>query len=258
MVHIGLLALFLLLPGALFAQDAGMPADAPPAMREAEVKTEVVGERLSMRELILKGKYFMIPLALASIIALTLAFERAISLRRRSIVPAGFLKGLNEAIGPKADQRAAGLVWCDDHASPTGRIFHAGVQELPRGPTMVKEVLEDAGSREVHKLKRSLRSLSIIASVSPLIGLLGTVTGLITAFQDLGGQSSGKADSLGKGIYEALVTTAAGLFIAIPALLIFHWFNSVIDRRVDEIDQMGSDFIHHLREAKAQQESSEG
>ena len=208
-----------------------------------------MGERLSMWELIQKGKYFMIPLGLASVIALTIALERAIALRRRRMAPAGFVDGLRAAIGPRCDDREAGLAYCDANDSPTGRVFHSGVLELPRGPTAVKEGLEDGGGREVHKLKRSLRGLSVIASVSPLIGLLGTVTGLITAFQEVSAPDMGdKAGSLGKGIYEALVTTAAGLFIAIPALLAFYWFNSVIDRIVDDIDGMGSDFVHHLHE----------
>ena len=92
-------------------------------------------------------------------------------------------------------------------------------------------------------MKRSLRGLSVIATVSPLLGLLGTVYGMISAFQTATSVGMGKADVLAKGIYEALVTTAAGLTIAIPVLLIFQYLNSRVDALVDEIDEMGIEFM---------------
>jgi len=92
-------------------------------------------------------------------------------------------------------------------------------------------------------MKRSLRGLAVIASVSPLLGLLGTVYGMISAFQTATHVGMGKADVLGKGIYEALVTTATGLTIAIPVLLVYQYLNSRVDALVDQIDEMGIEFM---------------
>jgi biopolymer transport protein ExbB len=96
------------------------------------------------------------------------------------------------------------------------------------------------------KLKRSLRGLAVIASVSPLLGLLGTVYGMINAFQAASTVGMGQADTLATGIYEALVTTAAGLTIAVPVLLIYQVFLSKVDAYVDTIDDLGIDFLQHL------------
>jgi biopolymer transport protein ExbB len=94
-------------------------------------------------------------------------------------------------------------------------------------------------------MKRSLRGLSIIVTVAPLLGLLGTVYGMISAFETASSAGVGKADVLAKGIYEALVTTAAGLTIAIPVLLVFQFLNNRVDTIIDKLDEMGIDFMTH-------------
>ena len=94
-------------------------------------------------------------------------------------------------------------------------------------------------------MKRSLRGLSIIASVSPLLGLLGTVYGMISAFQTASAVGMGKSDVLAKGIYEALVTTATGLTIAIPVLLLYQFLSGKVDTIVDDLDEMGMEFMNN-------------
>ena len=110
------------------------------------------------------------------------------------------------------------------------------------------KAIEDAAIREADKMKRSLRGLSIIAAVCPLLGLLGTVYGMIDAFQRTSSSDgAAKTSELASGIYEALVTTATGLTIAIPAMLLYQFLNSRVDGLVDHIDEVDTEFIANHR-----------
>jgi len=222
----------LLLAGVAMAQGGGQP------------EGEGGDEMESMLSLLRKGGPVMVPLGIASVVAVALAIERLLSLRHHKIIPAGFLLGLREAMTldpTNADERA--VRYCEQHDGPVGRIFQAGIHKLHRDEEAIEKAVEDAGGREVDKMKRSLRGLTIIATVSPLLGLLGTVYGMISAFQTATAVGMGKADVLAKGIYEALVTTATGLTIAIPTLLIYQYLNARVDSLVDEIDKLGIEFM---------------
>jgi len=214
------------------------------ASRALGAPMEAVSEagKESIFSLIKKGGPIMVPLGIGSILALAIAIERFISLRRNRVIPEGFLDTLMERWGPDADEEAS-IAYCDEVGGPVGHIFKSGILSMEEGPTVVEKSIEDAGCREANILKRSLRGLSIIASVSPLLGLLGTVYGMISAFQIATAVGMGKADVLAKGIYEALVTTAAGLTIAIPVLLVFQFLSTKVDKIVDDLDQMGIEFI---------------
>jgi len=200
--------------------------------------------RESMFSLLRKGGPVMVPLGVASVVALALAIERLLSLRQTRVIPTGFILGLREqmTLDPSQGQER-GIHYCERHDGAVGRIFRAGILKVAKGEESVEKAIYDAGSREVDKMKRSLRGLAVIASVSPLLGLLGTVYGMISAFQTATAVGMGKADVLAKGIYEALVTTATGLTIAIPTLLVYQYLNSRVDALVDEIDEMGIDFM---------------
>lgn len=216
----------------------------------AEAGDEAGVDKETMFTLIKKGGPVMIPLGIASILALAIALERFISLRREKVLPNGFLQGLGEAwdgdpSGHSAEQ------FCDVSPGAAGHVFKAGIQWRDAGYQAVGKAIEDAGIREADKMKRSLRGLSIIAAVSPLLGLLGTVYGMIDAFQRTS-QSGGAAKTadLATGIYEALVTTAAGLTIAIPALLLYQFLQSRADGLIDHIDEVGTEFIvNHARKS---------
>jgi len=198
--------------------------------------------RESLFSLVKKGGPVMIPLAIGSVLALAMAIERSISLNRSRIIPEGFMETLVSKWGPNADEETS-LAYCDEVGGPVGHIFKSGILSMEEGPTVVEKAIEDAGCREANIMKRSLRGLSVIASVSPLLGLLGTVYGMIEAFQDATAVGMGKSDILAKGIYEALVTTAAGLTIAIPVLLVYQFLSTRVDKIVDELDQMGIEFM---------------
>lgn len=209
----------------------------------AEAGADAGVEKETMFTMIKKGGYIMWPLLIASIIALALGLERFISLRRDKILPNGFLKGLGEAWDADPSGQAA-EEYCEANSGSAGHVFKAGIQWRDSGYQAVAKAIEDAGIREADKMKRSLRGLSIIAGVCPLLGLLGTVYGMIDAFQRT--SSSGgaaKTADLATGIYEALVTTAAGLTIAIPVMLLYQVLLSKVNGLVDHIDEVGTSFI---------------
>jgi biopolymer transport protein ExbB len=190
-----------------------------------------------------KGGLVMIPLGIASIIALALATERIISLRKEKVLPDGFLDGLGQAW--RSDPTGGLAVqYCDQSGGAVGHVFKAGIEWRHHGYEAVSRAIEDAGSREADRMKRSVRGLSVIAGVCPLLGLMGTVFGLINAFQKTASSGgAAKPSDLAIGIYEALVTTATGLVIAVPVMLVYQYLSSRVDGLIDHIDEAGTEFI---------------
>ena len=226
----------------------GAAAEAAPAAGPAAGKGEKAdedAERESLFGLIVKGGWVMIPIGICSIIAVAIAVERGISLRVQNVIPPDFLGGLIEAFGRTNEDVEAGIKYCEERPCPVSNIFRAGISRLKMGGAAMEKAIEDAGAREVYKLKRSLRPLSVIATVAPLLGLLGTVYGMISAFGAASQQGVGKGDALAVGIYEALVTTAAGLTLAIPVLIVYQMFCSRVDLLVDDIDDQALELLEH-------------
>lgn len=228
---------------AVFAIVLALTAALTASVFAAEAGADAGLEKETMFTLIKKGGPVMIPLGIASVLALAIGLERFISLRREKILPEGFLQGLGEAWDSDPSGEAAER-FCDESQGAAGHVFKAGIQWRDAGYQAVGKAIEDAGIREADKMKRSLRGLSVIAAVCPLLGLLGTVYGMIDAFQRT--SSSGgaaKTADLATGIYEALVTTATGLTIAIPVMLLYQYLSARVDGLVDYIDEVGTEFI---------------
>ena len=203
-------------------------------------------ESQTLLSLIMKGGALMIPIAICSVVAVYVSIWQFMFLRRDQILPAGFQSKLHDSLGPKGNDAKGGLAYCDQVSGPVSRIFRAGIPKIGKGEEAIEKAIEDAGGREVGKMKRQLRPLSAVATIAPLLGLLGTVYGMIGAFQAASAAGAGKADTLAKGIYEALVTTAAGLTLAIPVLIVYQILSNKIDSIVDEVDDIAIDFLEHV------------
>ena len=181
-----------------------------------------------MLEILQAGGWLMLPITFASVAAAGICIERAWSLRTAEVVPPGLAKRLSDAAcghGEPADVEAL----CG--RSGLGRILAAGLVARSRGRERMKEAMQEAAAGVVHELERYLTTLGTIAAISPLLGLLGTVVGMIRVFKALLAGGAGNAAALAGGISEALVTTAAGLAVAIPALI----FHRCLLRKVDEL-----------------------
>ncbi len=200
----------------------------------------------NVMDFVQKGGVMMIPIGLCSLVALTVIIERLISLRRKSVIPPAFMPGLKKVLNDKPGDTEAAMGYCRRSNSAIANVLAAGIRKIDRcSPQIIEKSIEEAGEREVLKLRKHLRSLSVIASVTPLMGLLGTIIGMITAFQTvaISGEALGKTEMLAGGIYEAMITTAAGLSVAIPVLICYHWISAKIDTLVADIDHMSVDFV---------------
>lgn len=171
------------------------------------------------------GGWLMAPIALASVLALGICLERAWALRGNRVAPGELCAALAEAPDLAAVPTPAVA------SSELAAILAAGVGAAARGREQMKEAMAVAAARVAHGLERYLTTLGIIAAIAPLLGLLGTVVGMIRVFRDLMASGPGEAAALAGGIAEALVTTAAGLGVAIPALICHRY----LLRQVDEL-----------------------
>src|SRR5688572_13064680 len=231
----------------------GQARAATPATTPATAPAQTTQlEGVSFLQMLLKGGYFMLPIALASLIGLALILERVIALRKGRIIPRGFMRKLKSVAPEGSDQRAAALRFCQENPSPIARVMAAGLRKLPQGHAAVERAIEDQGGAEVHKLRRNMRLLYGVSVVAPLMGLLGTVWGMIEAFRVTSSQQGlGKPELLAKGIYEALVCTMAGLMVAIPVLMLYYFFASKIERYVAEMNDVSLEFTDHFLEEKS-------
>lgn len=201
----------------------------------------------SVWDFVAKGGLVMIPIGLCSLIAFTVVVERVVSLRKNQVIPADFFPGLSAKLDNGHTDRDRALDYCKEHKSPVANILAAGIKRLGQPVEVVEKHIQEAGEREVFKLRKYTRLLSVIASIAPLMGLLGTIFGMIAAFQTVAasGDALGKTELLARGIYQAMITTAAGLMLAIPVLVAYHWIAAKIESLVAEMDRLTVEFMEN-------------
>ena len=175
-----------------------------------------------MLDWITKGGVVMYPLLLCSVMALAIIIERAWSLRRKKIISKTFVIKVEDLIRKEMIPEA--IAFCNMNKSAMSNVMLTGIKHYGRVREIIKEVIEDAGKKEVGILHRYLNLLGGIAAIAPLLGLLGTVTGMIRTFNVINLQGVGDPQSMAGGISEALITTATGLTIGIPALALYKFF----------------------------------
>lgn len=188
-----------------------------------------------MWEIVRAGGPLMWPIILCSVIALGIVVERMWTLQAPRVMPPGLLQKVWQLVeaGQVTDKVIAAL----EQNSPLGRVLAAGLASRHRPRAVMMERLEDTGRHVVHELERFLNTLGTIAAVSPLLGLLGTVTGIIKAFNAITVGAMGDPRALSGGISEALITTAAGLVVAIPSLIAYRYLRGRVDRIVIDMEK---------------------
>ncbi len=188
-----------------------------------------------MLELVKAGGWLMVPILLCSVIAMAIVAERFWTLQRKRNTPGNLVVQVWQwaKSGNLNDDRIRAL----RKSSPLGRILAAGLVNRDTSRAMMKESIEDVGRHVVHDLDRYLNTLGTIASITPLLGLLGTVIGMIKVFAVITTQGVGNPGILAGGISEALITTAAGLTVAIPTLMFHRYFRGHVDELVVTMEQ---------------------
>lgn len=198
--------------------------------------------------LILKGGPLMILIIMCSIVALAVVVERIISLRKAQINTADFMERISEKLRRNKINDAVDM--CNAMPGPIAQILKAGILKHDRPRSEIKEAIEEAGIHEVPRLEKNLGALATIAHISPLLGLLGTVTGMVRSFQVIE-QKAGvlmpvNPGDLAGGIWESLVTTVAGLAVAIPTYVAYNFLVSKVDGFVLEMEKSATDVINIL------------
>lgn len=237
----------LLVAASAFAQDGAgaAPAEgdakAPAAKNRAPSPASDDGAEKTVVDLIIKsgwlGITFMAALGLFSLVGVAVAIERMMNLRREKILPKEFARRLEKLSQIQESRPDIFRELCEDYSAPAAVILRSGLLRAKRPLPEVEKAMEDAALREMASLRSRARPLGVIGSVAPLVGLLGTVVGMIMAFQTASQEGTGKAELLAEGIYLALLTTAAGLSIAIPCLLLAAYFHGRAEKFMREIDE---------------------
>lgn len=207
-----------------------------------------------MWELIKAGGWLMLPILVASTLALAISLERAWTLRSSRVAPPDLLARVWKWI--KSNQLDAARVKELRADSPLGEILAAGLLNSKHGREIMKESIEEAASHVVHNMEKYLSLLGTIAMISPLLGLLGTVVGIIEAFMAVTSTGLNDPALLAGGISKALITTAGGLVVAIPAMVMHRWFGRHIATVTVEMEQQAIklvDIIHGDREVDFQE-----
>ncbi len=184
------------------------------------------------------GGWLMVPLGICSLVVFSLTLERLIALRRGRVIPRPFVRRFTECVedGQLSFEEATQI--CEEFNCPVAEVFQAAVKRWGRPMMEIEQAVMDAADRVSDGLTRFLRVFHAISNVAPLIGLLGTVLGMIEAFETMSGGGAAGSDLLASGISTALVTTAGGLSVAIPAYLAYMYFAAVSDRYLNEIDRL--------------------
>jgi len=192
-------------------------------------------------EIILAGGWLMSPILLCSTLALAIIIERFWTLRRSKVTPEGLSATVEDwAAKHELDQTHLTKLRTD---SPLGRIFASALLNRKRSRDIIKEAVEDTGRHVVHDLERFLNTLGTIAGISPLLGLLGTVIGMIKVFSAIMISGVGDANVLAGGISEALITTAAGLTVAIPSYFFYRFFRGMVAEYVISMEEKAISLI---------------
>lgn len=248
---LGLTALLTAGPSPARGQDSTEDGFAPRKRSAAPAeKPAAGGQPLAIPTTLSKtfeaGGVIMYPIALCSIVLLGISVDRLVVLRRRRVIPRDFVRRFIEHLDRGELDRATALQLCEDNGSPVAEVFAHGVRKWGKPAVEVEQAIIDGGERQISLLRKHLRALNTVATIGPLIGLLGTVYGMIKCFNEFtrSTSASDKLDNLSIGIGEALIATAGGLCVAIPALVLYMYLAGRVDAVVIEMDLMAQKLVN--------------
>jgi biopolymer transport protein ExbB len=234
-------AFFRSMPAAiasLAAAASNAAAQAPAAAQQEVIHTK------NMLSIFYDGGPLMLPIAICSFVLLVFVFERFVSLRRGRVIPGPFVKRFLEQLREGQLDRDKAIKLCEENKSPVAIVFASAVKKWGKTSVEVEQAILDSGERVSNQLRRHLRMLNGISQVSPLFGLLGTVVGMILSFNAIAGSAAdGQREMMAAGIAQALIATAAGMGVAIPALLAYLYFLGRVDQLITEIDGLGQQIV---------------
>lgn len=191
-----------------------------------------------------KGGIMMYPILFSSVLMLGIAIERIYNLRRKNVINSAFLQNVRNQWDWKDIQKTLQL--CNSYDNSLSRILKVGLLRVGGKLDEIERAIEGAGQHEASLMNSNLRVLGAVANITPMMGLLGTVFGMIKAFNVISLSGTGNPGLVASGISEALITTAAGMVVGIPALALYHYFRGKIDRYVFEMEEISFQLIEEL------------
>ena len=211
---------------------------------------------IGMWDFMVKGGPIMWPILVCSVLAFGILIERLISLRKEQVDTQSFMEQISKSL--KRNKVMEALDLCDKTEGPIANILKAGILKHDRPRSEVREAIEDVALHEVPRLEKNLPVLATLAHIAPLLGLLGTVTGMVNAFQVIENKATAlntvNPGDLAGGIWEALLTTVFGLCVAIPAYVAYNYLVSRVDGFVLDMERSATDLLNILGEKREDHE----
>jgi biopolymer transport protein ExbB len=204
-----------------------------------------------MLELFERGGIMMYPLVLASIIAVVFIIERAVALRKKKIIIPEIISVVENFSSIKDIEFAKNV--CSKYKGALSNLINIALDNYNISKAQVRELLEDQGRQDIRDLGKGLGILETIAAIAPLMGLLGTVIGMIRVFAVIKDQGIGQTAALSGGISEALLTTVTGLFIGIPVLIAYNYFTSKSENLILDIEKYANNLVHKIHKIKSEE-----
>lgn len=203
-------------------------------------------QTLNLFDLIMKGGWVMIPIGILSVIAVYLMVERFITINRASKVDTGFMANIKAMLlDGKAD---SALSLCRSTNTPIARLLEKGIKRLGKPVKEIESAVENTGKLEIYKLEKNLSYLGIIAGIAPMFGFVGTISGVIKIFYNISLADNISIGLIAGGLYEKMITSAAGLIVGIIAHIGFHYLNTMIDRVSFQLESTTVEFIDLIQE----------
>ena len=194
-----------------------------------------------MYDILLKGGPIVIPIGICSLVALSVFLERLWTLKRSRVIPDQFIERIQTMI--REDRISDALLLCEESQSPMANIMAAALRNARRKRPVVKEAVEEVGKHEGAQLEKFVEVLGTCAAISPLMGLLGTVTGMMEVFREVEAAGLGDPSVFASGIWQALITTAIGLTVAIPAFIFYKYLLGRVDGLLLEMEERSLNLI---------------
>lgn len=224
------------------AQQAAAAINMPVAPLSAQKEATI-----SLLDMMIKGGYLMIPIVILSLIAVYVIVERYIAIKKASKSDANFMNNIKDFVKNGNIEAARSL--CRNSSSPQAKMIEKGVSRIDKPLKEVETSVENVGKLEVYKLEKNLNILGIIAGIAPMFGFIGTILGVIKIFYNISLADNISIGLISGGLYEKMVTSAAGLVVGVFAFIGYHWLNMMIDKVVQRMESDAIEFIDILQEA---------
>jgi biopolymer transport protein ExbB len=210
---------------------------------------EPIAQKMTLLDLLLKGGWIMVPLAILAVLTVFFAIERYITIRRASRIDQSFMSNIRDFL--LNGKMEAAIMLCRNTNTPIARLLGKGIKRIGKPIKEVESAVENEGRLELYQLERNMNYLAIIAGIAPMMGFVGTISGVIKIFYNISVEKVLSIDAIAGGLYQKMITSAAGLLIGIVAFICYNLLNSMIDRVSYMLEANAVDFIDLIQEPTA-------